>query len=929
MHDDNSEDCGPVSPPVSGGPDRTENRSERRGWFRSAIVLAVLVLTVGLYAAVQLYTDWLWFGEMGYRQVFLRNLTAKVSLGAVVFALAFVVLFANLRSAIGAISEPHVVIPGGREGLPPIHVKTAQLRALAAALAAVLALLMGLVASAQWQTWLRYRHATPFGKADPVFGRDIGFYLFEFPFLDFVRGLLLVLVVATLAGTAVVYILAGTLRINPQGMRFAAGRRARIHLSLLGAALFLLLAFGAYLDLPRLLVTPSGIVHGVSYVGIEARLPVLRLLLAVSVSGAVLAVVQAWRSKPWPVVVAGGLYLAVSLGGAGYAAVVQRFVVAPNEQEKEAPFIEHNIAATRRAFALEEVEERALSGDVALSREDIVANAATLKNVRLWEQQPLLDTFGQIQEIRTYYDFVSVDNDRYTINGEYRQVMLSARELNSQSLPNRTWINERLTFTHGHGLTLGPVNQVTQEGLPVLFIKNLPPESSVDLAVKEPSLYFSELSSDYVIVKTRSQEFHYPKGDDNVYATYAGDGGVPVTGVLRRLLFSARFRSFDILASPNITADSRVMFRRRIAERVSTIAPFLTFDPDPYLVISEGRIFWIQDAYTTSSHYPYSTPAANGINYIRNSVKVVVDAYHGTTRLYLADPRDPLAATVGKIYPGLLRPLDEMPADLRRHIRYPEGIFTLQTAMYSTYHMTNPAVFYNKEDQWDVPALDVEGQAQVMQPYYTIMKLPGESTEEFIQMLPFTPRGKDNLAAWMVARSDGEHYGRLLVFQFPKQKVVFGPRQIVGRINQDQAISPQITLWNQQGSQVIQGTLLVIPIEESLLYIRPLYLRAAGGRIPELKRVIVAYQNQIVMEETLDAALDRIFGVSGGETKPASLVAAGAGPAPAEDLTDLFKRAQGHYGRAMQAQREGNWSLYGEEIRSLGAVLDQVKQGQQ
>ena len=929
MHDDNSEGGGPVSPPVSGGPDRTRNTRGRRRRFRVLIVLAVLVLTVALSAAAQLYTDWLWFGETGYQQVFLRSLTAKVSLGAVVFALAFAVLFANLRSAIGAIKEPHVVIQGGREGLSPIHVKTAQLKALAAAPAAVLALLMGLVTSAQWQTWLRYRHATPFGEADPVFGRDIGFYIFEFAFLDFVRGLLLVLVVATLAGVAVVYVLAGTLRINPQDMSFAAGRRARIHLSLLGAALFLLLAFGAYLDLPRLLVTPSGIVHGASYVGLEARLPVLRLLLAVSVLGAVLAVVQAWRSKPWPVMVAGGLYLAVWLGGAGYAAVVQRLVVAPNEQEKEAPFIKYNIAATRKAFALEGVEERALSGDAALTREDIVENAATLKNVRLWDHKPLLDTFGQIQEIRTYYDFVSVDNDRYTINGEYRQIMLSARELNSQSLPNRTWINERLTFTHGHGLTLGPVNQVTQEGLPVLFIKNLPPESSVDLEVKEPSLYFSELSSDYVIVKTRSQEFHYPKGDDNVYAAYAGDGGVPVTGVFRRLLFSARFRSFDILASPNITADSRVMFRRRIAERVSAIAPFLTFDPDPYLVISEGRIFWIQDAYTTSSHYPYSTPAANRINYIRNSVKVVVDAYHGTTRFYLADPRDPLAATVGKIYPGLFRPLDEMPADLRRHLRYPEGIFSLQTAVYSTYHMTNPAVFYNKEDQWEVPAIDVEGQAQVMQPYYTIMKLPGESTEEFIQMLPFTPRRKDNLAAWMVARSDGEHYGKLLVFQFPKQKVVFGPRQVVSRINQDQAISPQITLWNQQGSEVIQGTLLVIPIEESLLYIRPLYLRSAGGRIPELKRVIVAYQNQIVMEETLDAALDRIFGAaSGGETKPASLVETGAGPAPAEDLTDLLTRAQGHYRRAMQAQREGNWSLYGEEIRSLGAVLDQVKQRQ-
>jgi len=510
--------------------------------------------------------------------------------------------------------------------------------------------------------------------------------------------------------------------------------------------------------------------------------------------------------------------------------------------------------------------------------------------------------------------------------------MLRERELNSNSLPNRTWINERLTFTHGYGLTLGPVNQVTPEGLPELYIKNLPPESTTDLRVTEPSIYFGELSSDHVFVKTRAREFHYPKGEDNVYTTYEGTGGVPIGGLLRRLMFSIGFRSFQLLFSNDITAESRVLYHRNIMDRLRTIAPFLTYDSDPYLVVaSDGRLFWMCDAYTTTDHYPYSTPAAERLNYIRNSVKIVIDAYNGTTTFYLVDDRDPLALTLNRIFPGMFRKLDEMPPDLRAHIRYPETIFGIQAAMYSTYHMTNPAVFYNREDQWDVPAIDVEGSPMPMVPYYTIMKLPGSESGEYIQMLPLTPRRKDNLAAWMVARSDGANYGRLMTFQFPKEKVVYGPRQIVARINQDEFISPQITLWNQQGSQVIQGTLLVIPIEESMLYIRPLYLRAEGGRIPALKQVIVAYQDQIVMEETLDAALNRIFG-SGSTLPPPRTPVRTPGlppltqapPSPQDPSSPLPQQALEHYRRAVQAQREGNWSLYGEEIKRVGEMLEEL-----
>ncbi len=902
------------------------NQRLSRLWMPLVVVFMFVVP-----ALVEFYTDWLWFGETGYRQVFVRSLGARAVLGGAVFALVFVFLYVNARAALRAVRRQQFSIPTS-EGSIAISAEPDSLRLVVYGLAGLGALALAAFAASRWEAGLLYWYATPFGKSDPILGRDLGYFVFQLPFLMLVQGLLQATLVLTLVIVGGLYFLTGALGLSAVGGPFAS-RGAIRHLSILAAGLLGVLAFGAYLAIPATLTEASGIVHGASNADVEARLPALRLLVVAGLVACVLALYQATSRRLWPIGAAALLYLAVSLGGTAYTALVQRFVVAPNEQVKETPFILHNIEATRAAFALGDVLERELPGDAALTREDIDKNAPTLKNVPLWDHQPLLDTFGQMQEIRTYYDFVSVDNDRYLIDGEYRQVMLSAREVNSASLPNRSWINERLTFTHGYGLTLGPVNQVTREGLPVLFIKNLPPESTIaDLQVSEPSIYFGELSNDHVFVKTRTPEFHYPKGDDNVTSTYAGEGGVPLDSLFRKLLFSIRFRSMKTLLADDLTSESRVLFHRRIMERVKRIAPFFTYDPDPYLAIADGRLFWVLDAYTTSTHYPYSTPIASGINYIRNPAKVVIDAYHGHTVFYLVDTQDPVAATLGRAFPALFRPLGEMPEGLRSRLRYPKGIFSVQAAVFATYHMTNPAVFYNKEDQWEVPAIDDSaGQALAMQPYYTIMKLPREQNAEFIQMLPFTPRQKDNMAAWMVARSDGENYGKLVVFQFPKQKVIFGPRQVVARVNQDQVISPQITLWNQQGSQVIQGTLLVVPIEESLLYVRPLYLRAAGGRIPELKRVIVAHQNQIVMEESLEAALERIFPSGRGEPSRGAVPAGGAEPAPAaatetgSPAEDLAARAREHYQRALKAQRDGDWALYGEEIRRLGDTLERMK----
>jgi uncharacterized membrane protein (UPF0182 family) len=917
-----------------------------RGLPGLILVAAILLLAVPSTAAF--YTDWLWFQELGYQGVFLRTLNAKFVLFAGTFAVAFIFLFVNLRLARKALSRPQFIL-GTTEDGRPIVVESKSLASLLLPVAIVVSFLLAISAANHWLEWLSAFNAVSFDERDVLFNRDVSFYVFQLPILDLVRQQALLLTVLALGASGLLYLLSGNVSMEPRyGVAFwprmNLATSARRHLMVLLAILFALMAWGTWLELPRTLLTGSAtnVVFGASYTDVYARIPFLRISLVVLSLASLVSVWQAFGAQRWPLPAVIMAYIVVSTAGGVYSGFVQRFSVTPNEQTKEEPFIRYNIDATRKAYALDRVEERELSGDASLSASDIVANASTIENIRLWDHQPLLQTFSQIQEIRTYYDFVNVDNDRYTIDGKYRQVMLSLRELNSESLPNRSWVNERLTFTHGYGLTLGPVNEVTTVGQPVLFVRDLPPVSEVDLNISEPSIYYGELSSDYALVKTLQPEFHYPRGDDNVTTTYGGSGGVVLNSFWRRLLFAMRFGAANILVTNQITPESRIMYHRRIADRVQAIAPFLTYDSDPYPVVADGRIFWIQDAYTTSTNYPYATPfGAQRINYIRNSVKIVIDAYHGSTMFYVAEPQDPIVRTISNVFPGLLKPLEDMPASLRSHVRYPEEIFTIQAAAYATFHMTNPQVFYNKEDQWQVPVIDGDtNTASPMEPYYTIMRLPGETETEFIQMLPFTPRLKDNLAAWMVARSDGENYGRLLVFQFPKQKVVFGPRQIVARINQDQTIAPQITLWNQQGSQVIQGTLLVIPIEESLLYVRPLYLRSAGGRIPELKRVIVAYQEQIVMAETLTQGLVQIFGRSVANalspdrrldamvpgTPPQTPVTPGSTPVAVDAaFMTLAEQAADHYERAIAAQREGNWALYGEEMKKLGEVLAQLE----
>jgi hypothetical protein len=912
--------------------------------MRLLLILLVAAFAVYLFfnTAVGLLMDWYWFQELGYLEVFTRILKTQFVIGLGAAALTAGILFLNASLAIGGNRFVLVQKTPGFVDVREISLSGRFLKWVAGAGSLVLGGMAGLAASSQWQVILGFLHGQTFGKSDPLFGRDIGFYVFKLPVYSTVLRSALFLTLVCLAAAALIYSLAQQLSLRG---RLSAGSRARTHLMILGALALILLAASEWLEPYRLMTSEDGLFAGPGYTDVHARIPLARVSAVVTAALSLLIAAAAAGRLRHAIRITVLLYLAMTAAKILYPALMQRFSVAPNELARETPFIVNNIQATRHAYGLDAVEDRQLNGDKVLTKSDIEENDATIRNIRLWDHGPLLDTFSQIQEIRTYYNFASVDNDRYLIDGRLQQTMLSARELLTDSLPTRNWINEHLTFTHGYGATLGPVNRVTSEGLPVLLIKDIPPKSAVpDLRIDRPEIYFGELTRSYAIVKTRAGEFDYPAGEQNVYRNYEGSGGVPVRSFFRKLVFAAGLGSMKILLSGDITAESRVLYYRLMQHRVSRVVPFLRLDRDPYMVISQGRLFWIQDAYTTTDRFPYSQPMEEVGNYIRNSVKVLVDAYHGSIRFYVSDTADPLLQTYGNIFPTLFHPLSEMPEDLRRHIRYPEDIFSIQTAVYSTYHMGQPHVFYNKEDQWDVPALSQNPQAPHMHPYYTIMKLPGEQGEEFILMLPFTPRGKDNLSAWMVARSDADNYGKLRVYLFPKQSLIYGPKQISARLNQDPEISRQISLWDQRGSKVIFGTLLVIPIDESLIYVSPVYLRADAGKIPELKRVVVAYGNQIAMEETLEQSLARIFGTAPGtragaqtaELQPPSQKPGqaavkpgetpGAAPSPA-GREELIRQASDHYARAIKAQREGDWATYGEEIRKLGDILQQLSKG--
>lgn len=898
------------------------------------VVLAVLFVVFVLVPwLVGFATDWLWFRQLGFTTVYFTTLEWHVGLFLLGGMVSSAVVAGNIRLAVGRTGRSPVLV-AQRSAQEAAHVSRLVLELSWLAPLGV-GLVVGVFMAGDWMTYAQAFHGARVGTADPIFGRDIGFYLFQLPAISTGLAILVALVVLSLAAAGIVYVLRGQFPIGAH--HGAADRGAQLHLGLLAAAFFLLAAVQLWVvRSANLLYSTTGPLVGASYTDVHVSLPGLHLSAVAALVAMGLAIYGAIRGRLLRyLAIAVALYAAVGIVARGLVPFsVQRMVVLPNELEKETPYLQYHIAATRAAWGLDNVQTRSLSGEATLTMADIKSNTATINNVRLWENDLLQQTFKQLQEIRTYYDFLSVNDDRYTIQGDYRQVHLSVRELNAGSLPTQTFINNRLTFTHGMGVTMAPVNQVTDEGLPVLFIKDLPPVSTVGIKLTRPEIYFGQAPESWVFVNTKQKEFDYPLGEQNIYTSYPGTGGVPVGSLWRRALYAMQFGSLQVLFSDDIAGGARVMYRRNIMDRASTALPFLSFDAEPYIVITDdGRLEWVLDGYTTSSGYPYAKPMG-GVDYMRNSVKVTIDAYTGAVTAYVVDAADPVIQTYERIFTGIFKPMSAMPADVQRHLRYPGQLFETQALLQATYHMDDPQAFYHREDQWEIP--EVAGRADALTGYmrHMIMRLPGEQKEEFIYMTPFTPRGKDNLAAWMVARMDGAHYGQLMVYRFPKQSLVYGPKQIVNRINQDTDISRQITLWDQRGSEVIHGELLVIPIEESLIYVQPLFLRAAGGSIPEMKRVVVASGDRVVMRETLDQALDAMFGsgaAEGGSGQQADTTSAAAPPYAGATTTTttgvaaLVQEAQAHYDRAMAAQRSGDWATYGKEIDAVGSVLAQLR----
>jgi len=881
----------------------------------SLLILGIVlgVLLVVAVASAYVYTEWLWFRHLGYVQVIWRVWLSRLWVGAAVGLLYALFLGGNLY---WAQRQRHLGVQEAW-GIPPLPPGFGMLVWVASIGVGFIA---GLSSSGQWPLVLSYLNQVGFGLTDPLFGRDAAFYVFSLPFFRLVYALVSTLLVLSVLGSAVIYFLTGGL-VGAAG-RISIGRQARWHLSLLVAGYLLLKAWGYWLDRYGLLFSERGTVFGAGYADVHAVLPALNVLTGLAVVVAAAVVFTARLRSLRPLLAALGLLAALSLvGGTIYPAAVQQFRVNPNEIEKEKPFISNDIRYTRLAYNLDAIREVAFTPRDSLTYEELMAAPGVVENIRLWDYQPLKQTYGQLQEIRLYYTFPDTDVDRYTVDGRYRQVLVAVRELNLGNLPAeaRTWINERLKYTHGYGMVMSPANRFTQEGMPEFFIKDIPPVATADVRVTEPRIYYGELTNQWVVVNTREKEFDYPRGDVNEWYTYEGRGGIPIGNWLNRLAFAVRLESYQLLFSGAITPESRVMLYRNIAQRTHRIAPFLRLDRDPYPVLHEGRIFWILDAYTTSNNFPYSQRSAEGFNYVRNSVKVVVDAFNGDITFYMFDPADPIVQTYGRIFPGLFRPAEEMPAGLRAHVRYPVDLFRWQAKMYAAYHMQDPFVFYNREDLWNIAQEIFGTQTVEMEPYYLMMELDPKVGPEYILLLPYTPNEKRNMIAWMAARCDGPHYGQLLVYKFPKERLVFGPMQIEARIDQDARISQDLALWGAK-ELVFRGNLLVIPVKESILYVEPLYLQSPETKLPELKRVIVGYGNVVAMERTLEDALRAVtLGVTAPPTGPTT------GPPAVETVPDLIRRANQLYRTAQERLRAGDWAGYGQAVGELGELLQKLQ----
>jgi uncharacterized membrane protein (UPF0182 family) len=906
---------------------------------RSLWILGLLfLLFISFSWIVNVYTDWLWFQELAYTDIWRTQWMMRIAVFIIAFLIAAFILLGNWllarRRAIRATSP-----------FNPQFLKSSGIAWLIAAVALFLAFTFASAATGQWEELLVYLNRVPFEINDPIFNRDVGFYIFELPIYQFLQGWIMSLILVAIVGIVPIYLINQLPDLQRGRWRIQDAPEFRKHVAIMGGIFLSIWALGYWFDIYRLLYSPGHVVFGATYTDMNASIWALRAQLLFMALAALAVFYNYFRLALRPILLTGALWLVATfiLGGL-YPGLLQRYAVEPNEIERERPYIDNNIAFTRLAFQLDQIDMRPFDQISDLSPQDLELNQDVVNNVRLWDYRPLQQTYEQLQALRPYYQFSEIDIDRYEIDGQVRQVMLAGRELEKDNLPAPSWVNRNLEFTHGYGVVMNPVDSITPDGQPEFFIQDLPPQSSVPIEVTRPEIYYGELTNDSVFVGSEREEFNYPSGNQNVYSSYEGTGGVLLNNFLKRAAFAIRLSDANVLLSDEIDDDTRIQFHRQIIQRVQQITPFLALDHDPYLVVREdGRLVWIVDAYTTSHNYPYSTPTASGLNYIRNTVKIIVDAYDGTVDYYIADPNDPIIQAYSSAFPGLFKPMDAFPEDLIRHIRYPVDLFNIQAGQFLAYHMTDTRVFYNKEDLWSIPPEIFDGTEQMMEPYYVYLRLLEEEEPEYLLIQPFTPSGKQNMIAWMAARNDPSHYGELVVYELPKQELVFGPLQVEGRIDQEPDISEQFSLWNQRGSRVIRGNLLVIPINDSFVYVEPIYLLSDTSALPELKRVIVASDTRIAMRETLSEALLAMLELEPSEVlQEAAQEAAdealnavedgAAQPTPPAPLLEnatieqLIESANIHYEAAEAAQRDGDWATYGAEINALARDLQQLKE---
>ncbi len=900
---------------------------------KKIIISAVLVTLI--FFIVQfimgIFLDFEWFNSYEQGNAFWTLFFTEFNVHAlftIIFFVLFAVNFAVVRLLAG---KNFLKLPAAFNSITIKFIKnpgTIILLFIAAA-AFFLSYVMGEIASSFWREIIIYFNQVSFDAAsiDPVFSKNSSFYLFSLPFFNFIYGWFIGAILLIIIFTALIYFYNG--KINSNYNKISISFEANSHISLLFAILISIYGIGFKLSSFGLLLKERDKFYGAGYTDVHAQLMAYKICMILCFVAAVIFIFNIFKRNLkilylTPAVILPVFFVLTVI----YPAIQQRFFVIPNELDRERPYIENNISSTRSAYDINKIEIVEFKNDANLTAADIDENRTTLKNIRLWDWQPLQQTYKQLQELKPYYTFMDVDIDRYMINGEKIAVNLAAREISTEKLAQQTqtWVNKHLIYTHGYGLVMSRVDTITPEGLPDMIIKDIPPKSQIGIEVTRPEIYYGEHSNNYVLTNTKVTpgEFNYPSGDTNNYSVYEGKGGIKVGNFFKRLMFALSFKDLNILISSNITSESRIMYKRNIREMAETLTPYLVFDTDPYLVLSEGKLFWIIDGYSVSGQYPYSTPVMiynKKVNYIRNSVKVVIDAYNGSIDYYVSDTSDPILKTYQKIFPTMFKEMTLMPENLKNHLRYPEMLFTVQSTVLLKYHMQDVNVFYNNEDVWNIPEQIYAESKVALDPSYLVTKLPDENEPQFIMMLPFTPSNKDNMVGFMAANCDRENYGRLKLYRLPKESMTYGPMQIEARINQDAEISKQLTLWNQKGSQVIRGNITVLPIKTSLLFIEPLYLKADTSEMPELKRVILSFADKIVMAENLSAALEIMFaGSSNVSVSNDSSVKQNAD----STTKQLIKDAYESYLKAESRLKAGDWENYGKEMNNVKNLLNRL-----